>query len=124
MLNLGKIFAKFYLAKFARAGSNLAKINLMRGHSNATARLRLEARRHLFDCEGVPSVECKDALCNAPLHETASRVKLTNFGGNFEQINFENPTLHFTMITVVSLLSQPLAALIYASRWSVPLPTN
>ena len=33
MLNLGQIFAKFYLAKFARAGSNLAKINLMRGHS-------------------------------------------------------------------------------------------
>ena len=23
------------------------------------------SRRHLFDCEGVPSVECKDALCNA-----------------------------------------------------------
>ena len=35
MLNLGQIFAKFYLAKFARAGSNLAKINLMRGHSIA-----------------------------------------------------------------------------------------
>ena len=33
MLNLGQILAKFYLVKFAQAGSNLAKINLMRGHS-------------------------------------------------------------------------------------------